>query len=293
MATGLGKGLEAIIPGWNEAGLNNDSKRILEIGTEKIKTGIYQPRKNFDEAKLQELAESIRQKGVIQPLVVVKAEDDFYNLIAGERRLRASILAGLKTVPVIVKEYGEEERLEIALIENLQREDLNSIEEAETYDLLIEKYNLTQDELSQRIQKSRPYITNTMRLLNLSETIKNYVRENKISSSKARTLLSVENEELREKLAVNVVQNDLSVKDIEEFIAKSNNPSQKTKKQKNLEIEAKIKEMKKIIKDKFKSKDIALNISLENDQLQGCIKINFNSYEDFEDRIKRLENLNF
>ena len=289
MASGLGKGLEAIIPGWNEAGLNTDNKRIIEVEIDKIKTGIYQPRKNFDEAKLQELSESIKQKGIIQPLVVVKADNEFYNLIAGERRLRAAILAGLKTVPIIVKEYTEEERLEVALIENLQREDLNAIEEAETYSLLIEKYNLTQDDLSGRIQKSRPYIANTVRLLSLSETIKNYVRDNKISSSKARTLLSIEDEIVREKIAADVAKNDLSVKEIESIIAKMKDIKPKVKKEISEEIVNGIKILKGKFAEKFKDKNMVLNIDEESDKIQGYIKIKFESAEKLDELIDKMD----
>ena len=289
MSTGLGKGLEAIIPGWNDVGLNNDTKRIIEVETSKIKTGIYQPRKNFDESKLQELAESIKQKGIIQPLVVVKADGGFYNLIAGERRLRSAILAGLKTVPIIVKEYNEDERLEIALIENLQREDLNSIEEAETYDLLLEKHNLTQDELAQRVQKSRPYITNIIRLLNLSEKIKNYVREGKISSAKARTLLSIEDETVREKIATEIAKNDISVKEIESIISKLKDAKPKAKKEINEEIANGIKNLKAIFAEKFKDGNISLHIAEEHEKIQGFIKIKFESAADFENQIKKLE----
>ena len=288
MTSGLGKGLEAIIPGWNEAGLNSD-KRIIEAEVGKIKTGIYQPRKNFDEAKLQELAESIKQKGIIQPLVVVKAEDENYNLIAGERRLRAAVLAGLNVVPIIVKEYNEEERFEIALIENLQREDLNAIEEAETYSLLMEKYNLTQDDLSQKIQKSRPYIANTVRLLNLSETIKNYVRESKISSAKARTLLSIEDENIREKIADEVAKNDISVKEIESIISKLKNSQPKVKKEMNEEIANGIKLLKEKFVEKFKDKNVSLNIAEEDDKIQGFIKIKFESAERLNEILGKME----
>lgn len=294
MTSKLGKGLEAIIPGFSESVLYGDinEKNIVEIDIDKIITGVYQPRKNFDAEKLQELAESIKQNGIIQPLVVVKDDTEFfYKLIAGERRYRASMMAGLQKVPVIIKDYTEDERLEIALIENLQREDLNAIEEAETYKLLMEKYNLTQEDISKKMQKSRPYIANILRLLNLSDDIKDLVRNGKLSSAKARTILSIEDETIREKIAKESVEKNLSVKDIENYIKKIyenvsdedvNIIYKKSEMEKSRDFIQSFYDKFNIDKNKF---FIKIN-SLE--KKKGTIGIKFNSEEELEEILKKI-----
>ena len=284
MASKLGKGLEAIIPGFKESNLYDkvSKKDFLEVDIDKIIVGEYQPRKNFNIEKLKELSESILDKGLIQPLVV--AEDrGMYKLIAGERRFRASIMAGIKKIPVIIKNYDEDERLEIALIENLEREDLNPIEEAETYKVLIEKYNLTQEDLSKRVKKSRSYITNMMRLLGLSDTIKSMITLGKISQTKARTLLSVMDENLREKLANLIVKEDLSVKNIEKYIANfSKKNIKKEDKEENIFIQELIKN--------FHLDNSKFNIKFNDfDKKNGFIKINFTSYKDLLDIMKKIK----
>ncbi len=282
---GLGKGLEAIIPGWTEIDKN---KNISEIEVEKIKAGKYQPRKIFDQEKLKELAESIKMRGVIQPIIVVKSDDkDEYFLIAGERRLKASIIAGLTKIPAVIKNYNENERLEIALVENLQREDLNVIEEAETYDELIKKYHYTQDEFSKHVQKSRSYITNTLRLLQLSENIKKHIRENKISPVKARTLLSIENLDAREKIAFEIVAKDLSVIEIEKKIKHFENFKEK-------EYDEAMQNYLKILREKFDEKFGEKNMTLSvkatrNNQIAGGIKLKFSSIEELENLLQNLE----
>lgn len=296
MTSKLGKGLEAIIPGFSEAGLygNINEKNIVEIDIDKIITGVYQPRKNFDAEKLQELAESIKQNGIIQPLVVVKDEtESFYKLIAGERRYRASIMAGLQKVPVIIKDYTEDERLEIALIENLQREDLNAIEEAETYKLLMEKYNLTQEDISKKMQKSRPYIANILRLLNLSEYIKDMVRNGELSSAKARTILSIEDETIREKIAKESVEKNLSVKDIENYIKKIYEYENLSDENVNIiykksEIE-KNRDFVRCIYDKFNIDKNKFFIKLNSlEKKKGTINIKFSSEEELEEILKKI-----
>ncbi len=284
MASKLGKGLEAIIPGFKESNLYDkvSKKDFLEVDIDKIIVGEYQPRKNFNIEKLKELSESILDKGLIQPLVV--AEDrGMYKLIAGERRFRASIMAGIKKIPVIIKNYDEDERLEIALIENLEREDLNPIEEAETYKVLIEKYNLTQEDLSKRVKKSRSYITNMMRLLGLSDTIKSMITLGKISQTKARTLLSVMDENLREKLANLIVKEDLSVKNIEKYIENfSKKNIKKEDKEENIFIQELIKN--------FHLDNSKFNIKFNDfDKKNGFIKINFTSYKDLLDIMKKIK----
>ena len=201
-------------------------KNILPIS--EIRPNPYQPRKNFDQDKLKELAESIREHGVFQPIIVRKAIDG-YELIAGERRLRASKLAGKEDIPAIVVEFSDQEMMEISLLENIQREDLNAVEEAAAYSQLIEKIGYTQEELAKHIGKSRTYITNMLRLLRLPDDIKEKVRSGKLSYGQARTLLAAEDEEKMHELAERAVREGLSVRDLEKLV--SEKPAEKKKKE--------------------------------------------------------------
>ncbi|MBQ1809739.1 MAG: ParB/RepB/Spo0J family partition protein, partial [Erysipelotrichaceae bacterium] len=197
-------------------------KNILPIS--EIRPNPYQPRKNFDQDKLKELAESIREHGVFQPIIVRKAIDG-YELIAGERRLRASKLAGKEDIPAIVVEFSDQEMMEISLLENIQREDLNAVEEAAAYSQLIEKIGYTQEELAKHIGKSRTHITNMLRLLRLPDDIKEKVRSGKLSYGQARTLLAAEDEEKMHELAERAVREGLSVRDLEKLV--SEKPAEK------------------------------------------------------------------
>lgn len=236
---GLGKGLDSLIPksGVNE--INTISKKQISEKVEKDITSIKinliepnrnQPRKNFDEDALVELADSIKQYGIIQPLVVQK-KDDYYEIIAGERRWRAAKQAGLKEVPVIIKDYSEQEVVEIALIENIQREDLNPIEEAMAYKRLLTEFNLKQDQVAERVSKSRTAVTNSMRLLKLSEEVQQMVIENLISSGHARALLSIDDKKLQIQLATKIMDEKLSVRETEKLIKSILNPKQKKEKE--------------------------------------------------------------
>ena len=229
---GLGKGLDSLIPIGEVEEINKTNNAsdtgsvVNEGGVVNIKVNLLepnreQPRKNFDEDSLSELADSIKLHGIIQPLVVQKKEDD-YEIIAGERRWRAAKQAGLKEIPVIIKDYSEQEVVEIALIENIQREDLNPIEEAMAFKRLINEYNLKQDELAERVSKSRVAVTNSMRLLKLSDAVQQMVTENLISGGHARVR---ETEKLvknltnpREKKEVKKIENEFVYKDIENKI---------------------------------------------------------------------------
>ncbi len=201
-------------------------KNILPIS--EIRPNPYQPRKNFDQDKLKELAESIREHGVFQPIIVRKAIDG-YELIAGERRLRASKLAGKEDIPAIVVEFSDKEMMEISLLENIQREDLNAVEEAAAYSQLIEKIGYTQEELAKHIGKSRTHITNMLRLLRLPDDIKEKVRSGKLSYGQARTLLAAEDEEKMHELAERAVREGLAVRDLEKLV--SEKPAEKKKKE--------------------------------------------------------------
>ena len=247
--TGLSRGLESLIPlgameEMDNLDKNNDNvknsakntkKNINENGETIVKISQVepnknQPRKNFDEDSLQELADSIKQFGIIQPLVVQK-NGKFYEIIAGERRWRAARLAGLKEVPVIVKEYSAQEVMEIALIENIQREDLNPIEEAQAYKRLIEEYNLKQDEVAERVSKSRTAVTNSIRLLKLCDKVQEMLIEELISSGHARALLTIEDEEVQYNTAVKIMDEKLSVRETEKLVKSILNP----KKEKTVE----------------------------------------------------------
>ncbi len=206
----LGKGLGALLPEFGQA----EPKTLLYCGIEEIIPNRSQPRKHFDESKLQELAESIKEKGILEPLIV-RRKDQGYELIVGERRWRAAQKAGLKEVPVIVKEVEGREVLEISLIENLQREDLNPIEAAEAFKHLIEEFNLSQEDLSKRIGKDRTTITNTLRLLKLPLEVRNQLLQNRITSGHARAILSLESKEKQKELCALIIKKGLSVREAE------------------------------------------------------------------------------
>jgi ParB family chromosome partitioning protein len=211
---GLGKGIKALLEDFDLA----DESKITKVSIDKIKPNPNQPRKHVKEETIKELAESIKEKGVIQP-IIVREKEDYYEIVAGERRWRASQLAGLKEVPVVIRnDISEVESLELALIENIQREDLNPIDLAIAYNELIEKYNLTQEELSKIVSKSRSAIANTIRLLKLPEEIKNLIINGKLSEGHGRVLLALEDEKEITRLANECIAKQLSVRELEEII---------------------------------------------------------------------------
>lgn len=223
---GLGKGLDILIP---ETVMKDDKSKVIEkvvekpvekkIKITKIEPNREQPRKNFEEDALLELSDSIKQFGIIQPLVV-QERDGYYEIIAGERRWRAAKLAGLKEVPVVIKKYTEQEVLEISLIENIQRENLNPIEEALAYKKLIQQFNLKQDEIAERVSKSRTAVTNSLRLLKLDDRVQQMVIDDKISTGHARTLIVIEDNDLQYHLANRIFDEKLSVRETEKLIKK-------------------------------------------------------------------------
>ena len=227
-----GKGLAALIDTENvkDTGKGNSTEDgVLKLNISEVEPNREQPRKNFDEDELQELAESIKQHGVISPLLVVK-RDGYYEIVAGERRWRAATIAGLKEVPVIVRDLTEQEILEISIIENLQRVDLNPIEEALAYKRLMTEFNLTQDEVAEKVSKSRTAIANSVRLLKLSNDVQQMLIDDMISSGHARALLGIENEEEQFILAQRVFDEKLSVRDIEKIV--KNRSKEKVEKKK-------------------------------------------------------------
>lgn len=217
--TGLGKGLDSLIPERVEdkAADSTTKERILMLKTAQVEPNRSQPRKEFNKEALEELADSIRQFGILQPILVIKKED-FYEIIAGERRWRAAKIAGLKEVPVILKQYDDREVIEISLIENIQREKLNPIEEANAYKKLIDEFELKQEEVAERVSKSRTVITNTMRLLKLPKEIQELLIHEKLSTGHARALLALEKARLQQEVAEKIIENNLSVRETEKLI---------------------------------------------------------------------------
>lgn len=219
---GLGKGLDALFPSNVDINtLGGDvsyetSEKIIEMKINDIEPNVNQPRKNFDDEKIDDLAASIAEHGVLQPIIVAK-KDDYYQIIAGERRWRASKKAGLKTIPAIVRDYDEKKIREVALIENIQRQDLNAIETAKAIKELMEEHALTQEELAKTLGKSRSAIANTLRILNLDERVQEMVQEGKLTEGHARTLASIESPQKQYKLAMDIINLDLSVRDAEEL----------------------------------------------------------------------------
>jgi len=229
---GLGKGLSALIPEESQISIfEEDSNRspIVELDISSIETNKEQPRKTFEKESLDELKNSIMQYGVLQPIVVRK-KGNKYEIIAGERRWRAAKEANLDKIPCIIKEVDDKESLKLALIENIQREDLNPIEEARSYRTLIEDYGLTQEEVAQALGKSRSYIANTLRLLNLDGEIIDYIYEGKLTSGHAKALLGVKDKEERLNLAKSIVENQLNVRETEKLASQSKKKKSRTKK---------------------------------------------------------------
>ncbi len=235
--SGLGRGLDNLIPTGEpktaksgsstkepEVKIKTEIKEVIKeveqtLNINRIEPNKNQPRKNFDEDALSELADSIKQFGVIEPLVVVKRKG-FYELIAGERRWRAARLAGLKEVPVVIKDYTDQEIVEIALIENIQREDLNPIEEAHAYERLIKEFNLKQDEVAERVSKSRTTITNSLRLLKLTEKVQQMLIDDMLTTGHVRALISIEDSTLQYETALYIFDKKLSVRETESYVKK-------------------------------------------------------------------------
>lgn len=222
---GLGKGLDSLIRDNSE----ENKKEDKEVDINLIEPNREQPRKQFEEDSLLELAESMKRVGVLNPLIVKKRED-YYEIIAGERRWRAAKIAGIKTLPIRIKQYTELERVEVSLIENLQREDLNPIEEAMAYKKLITEFNLKQDEVAEKVSKSRVTVTNSMRLLKLDERVQEMIVGDMITTGHARALLAIEDKEEQYLLANKVFDEKLSVRDTEKLVKKMKNPQKKPEK---------------------------------------------------------------
>jgi len=277
---GLGKGLGALIP---EGKITDDGSTVFKIPMNLIKANKEQPRKNFDPEKISELAQSIKEHGVIQPIILSK-ENDIYTVIAGERRFRAAKSIGLIKIPAIIMDIDDREILEISLIENIQREDLNPIEEAIAYKKLIIDFNLTQEEISKKVSKSRTAITNCMRLLNLDERVQDYIIDEVISEGHGRAILGINDKELQYQIAQMVIDESLNVRETEKVV--KNFTNEKKVKVINNQNNIYYKDIMNKLEDHFGTK-VFINSKSKN---KGKIEIEYYSEEDFE-RILEVFNI--
>lgn len=287
-ARGLGKGLDALIPAGDKKITKEENTKGAEtiVKITKVEPNRSQPRKNFDEDALQELADSIKQFGLLQP-ILVQDKGEYYEIIAGERRWRAAKLAGLKEVPVIIRNYSSQEIVEISLIENIQREDLNPIEEAQAYKRLLTEFNLKQDEVAERVSKSRTAVTNSMRLLKLCDGVQQMIIDDMLSTGHARALIPIEDPELQLQLAQRIFDEKLSVREVEKLVKSILKPAEE--KPKKEEIPQSLIYVYQNIENKLKDKlSRKVAISPKGKNGSGKIEIEFYSNDDLEKLIEIL-----
>ena len=292
---GLGKGLDSLIP--TNVMMESEVKHstvstasspeeekdgTLMVKLSKVEPNREQPRKNFDEDSLQELAESLKQFGMLQP-ILVQNRGDYYEIIAGERRWRAAKIAGLKEVPVIVRELTDQEIVEISLIENIQREDLNPIEEAQAYKRLLTEFHLKQDEVAERVSKSRTAVTNSMRLLKLCDEVQKMVVDDMISTGHARALISIEDPEEQYLIAQKIFDEKLSVREVEKLVKDLHKPP-KPPKEENRTLQAIYQEISERLKQSLSTK---VSVSAKQNGA-GKIEIEFYNHEDLERLLERI-----
>ena len=292
---GLGKGLDSLIP--TNVMMESEVKHAtvstassaeegkdgtLMVKLSKVEPNREQPRKNFDEDSLQELAESLKQFGMLQP-ILVQNRGDYYEIIAGERRWRAAKIAGLKEVPVIVRELTDQEIVEISLIENIQREDLNPIEEAQAYKRLLTEFHLKQDEVAERVSKSRTAVTNSMRLLKLCDEVQKMVVDDMISTGHARALISIEDPEEQYLIAQKIFDEKLSVREGEKLVKDLHKPP-KPPKEENKTLQAIYQEISERLKQSLSTK---VSVSAKQNGA-GKIEIEFYNHEDLERLLERI-----
>ena len=292
---GLGKGLDSLIP--TNVMMESEVKHAtvstassaeegkdgtLMVKLSKVEPNREQPRKNFDEDSLQELAESLKQFGMLQP-ILVQNRGDYYEIIAGERRWRAAKIAGLKEVPVIVRELTDQEIVEISLIENIQREDLNPIEEAQAYKRLLTEFHLKQDEVAERVSKSRTAVTNSMRLLKLCDEVQKMVVDDMISTGHARALISIEDPEEQYLIAQKIFDEKLSVREVEKLVKDLHKPP-KPPKEENKTLQAIYQEISERLKQSLSTK---VSVSTKQNGA-GKIEIEFYNHEDLERLLERI-----
>ena len=292
---GLGKGLDSLIP--TNVMMESEVKHAtvstassaeegkdgtLMVKLSKVEPNREQPRKNFDEDSLQELAESLKQFGMLQP-ILVQNRGDYYEIIAGERRWRAAKIAGLKEVPFIVRELTDQEIVKISLIENIQREDLNPIEEAQAYKRLLTEFHLKQDEVAERVSKSRTAVTNSMRLLKLCDEVQKMVVDDMISTGHARALISIEDPEEQYLIAQKIFDEKLSVREVEKLVKDLHKPP-KPPKEENKTLQAIYQEISERLKQSLSTK---VSVSAKQNGA-GKIEIEFYNHEDLERLLERI-----
>lgn len=276
---GLGKGLGSLIPEIEEKEEKFDGEKVVELKISEVEPNKKQPRARFDEEKLNELADSISQHGVISPIIVIKLDNGFYRIVAGERRWRASKIAGMKKIPAIVREFDDKTSTEVALIENLQRENLNPVEEARGYDELIKKFSLTQEEAAKKVGKSRPYIANSLRILNLHKKILDMLENGQLSVGHAKVLLSVEDKSKQLELAKLILENSLTVRELEKILKRAEKQDEKPQNKEKEDLN------KKLAYDEFEKKlqsALGTKVKILSGKRKGKIEIEYYSEEDLE-----------
>lgn len=284
---GLGRGIDALFQEINETNTLRDESMIQEIPLDEIRPNPHQPRLHFDKVALQELSDSIKQSGVLQPIVLRASSITGYEIVAGERRVRASKLAGKSTIPAIVRQLSEEEMIELAILENLQREDLTALEEAEAYNMMMDKLSLTQSEVAERLGKSRPHITNSLRLMKLPNEVKDMLNQDKISMGIARTLLGLKNKTLIIPFAEQAIREDLTVRQLEKTVSIANQEKLFDNKTANKDIEQPnyIKASENLLVEKLGTD---VNINNRNNG-QGKIIIEYTSEDDLTRILETLD----
>ena len=287
LAKGLGAVIDVLIPANNESEESNAG--IKEVDINKVEPDRNQPRQNFDEDELENLADSIKQYGVIDPLLV-QDKGDYYEIVGGERRWRASKIAGLKKVPIIVREFTEQEKVLISLIENTQRQDLNPIEEATTYKRLMDEFDYTQDEVAARVSKSRPAVSNALRLLNLSDEVQQLLAEKTISSGHARALLGIKDPEKQSEFANAIIDKRLSVREVEKEIKKMQNDKGDKKPSKKNEIDPQLIAVYSDLEEQLKESTGTKVSIIPKDNNKGKIEIEYYNQDELERIVDKLQN---
>ena len=283
---GLGKGLGALLGESAMQPVNQQSPLLLPL--QKIEPNRLQPRRNFDEEELSALADSIRQHGVIQPLTVRLLDSGYYQIIAGERRWRAAKVAGLKEVPVVIREYSKQQAMEIALIENVQRADLNPIEEAIAYQQLMDEFDLTQEEIAERVSKSRVTVTNSIRLLKLDRRVQEMLIQGQLTSGHARALLGLEDGEQQYQVALKIVGEHLSVREVEKLVKALTKPKKPEKeKEEERDLSFIFHDLEERMKQVMGTK-VVIN---KRDKNKGKVEIEYYSEAELERIVELIESI--
>jgi ParB family chromosome partitioning protein len=275
----LGRGLDALIPSLDV----KDDDKVIQIPLKELRPNPYQPRKSFSEESIDELAASIKEHGVIQPIIVRKVLRGF-EIIAGERRFRASGVAALQTIPAVVRDFTDQQVMEIALIENIQREDLNAIEVAVAYQGLVEQFSMTQEELSVKVGKSRSHIANFLRLLQLPEEIKNHVSRGTLSMGHARALVGVQEDKLQKELSELTIRHHWSVRELEEAIQKTNEKTEKDVKSKAKKKDPFVSQLEDQLRETFQT-----TVKVKHNKNKGKIEFSYYNEDDLERLLSLLQ----